>query len=263
MSVIQSVSIAFDSFKQLILNGNLDEASQLLQELKAMLIDIDSLPPLCFESPNSLAEQTLARNILEYAVVLSIKQSDKDAFQRNISSLRPYNSQLRISESEISHSVLGCNLLHLLVENKPEDFHSELELLTDEQQAHPAIAFCTRLDRHLVVGSYDQVLISASNPPVPLYSFFLNSLLDSVRLNIGECITASYSNLTIEAATKILMFHSTEETIDFVTVNYPDWVITGHEIRLQASSTSKSEEIPALKLISQTLAYATELERIV
>jgi len=55
---------------------------------------------------------------------------------------------------------------------------------------------------------FAQVLIAASNPTVPLYSFFLNSLLDSVRLNIGECIAASYSTLSVEAATKILMFNS-------------------------------------------------------
>lgn len=48
------------------------------------------MPPLCVETPNAAAERTLAREVLEYAVLLSVKKGDKDAFQRNLSSLRPY-----------------------------------------------------------------------------------------------------------------------------------------------------------------------------
>ena len=36
---------------------------------------------------------------------------------------------------------------------------SQLELLSEEQRNDPAISFCTQLDRHLMIGSYDQVLV--------------------------------------------------------------------------------------------------------
>jgi 26S proteasome regulatory subunit N12 len=108
----------------------------------------------------------------------------------------------------LKSTILGLNLLFLLVENRLSDFHCELEVLTESELKNPAISFCTQLDQHLMVGSYDQVMNAASNPPVPYYNFFLKSLLETVRLNIGECTGTSYDSLSVVAATKILMFTS-------------------------------------------------------
>ena len=227
------------------------------------MINMDSLPPLCAESPTAESERALAREALEWAVLLSVRQGDKGAFQRNLASLRPYYQAKNAAISENQNTILGLNLLFLLVENRLSDFHCELELLTEQQQAHPAIAFCTKLDRHLTVGSYDQVMASAAQPPVDYYSFFLTSLLKTVRVNIGECAAASYHTLTIEAATSILMFSSGQETESFISEHYPDWTCTGNVVNLRSSKAAKSDEIPSLKLISQNLSYATELERIV
>jgi 26S proteasome regulatory subunit N12 len=138
-----------------------------------------------------------------------------------------------------------------------------LELLSEEALQRPEITFCTQLDKHLVIGSYDQVLVAAARPPVPHYSFFLTSLLETVRINIGECVAASYSTLTLEAATKILMFEETQETLEFIREFYPSWVFQGNLINLVDAPTARSTEVPSLKLIAQTLSYATELERIV
>ena len=133
-----------------------------------MLIELDSLPPLCVDSPTAEAERALARDVLEHAVLLAVRREDKGAFQRHLSSLRPYyTNSAGIAVSESQNTILGLNLLYLLVENRLSDFHCELELLSEQQQAHPAIAFCTKLDRHLMVGSYDQVMAAAANPPLP------------------------------------------------------------------------------------------------
>ena len=51
-------------------------------------------------------------------------------------------------------------------------------------------------------------MAAAALPPVEYYTFFLKSLLETVRINIGECAAASYSSLTMAAATKVLMFNS-------------------------------------------------------
>ena len=60
-----------------------------------------------------------------------------------------------------------------------------------------------------------QVMAAAALPPVEYYTFFLKSLLETVRINIGECAAASYSVLTIEAATKVLMF-TNEKVIYYI-----------------------------------------------
>ncbi len=237
------------------------KASNELNILKGVMMEMDSLPPMSVDTPSAEAERAAARDILELGVFLAIKSEDSSAFERGVSSVRPYYSSGASSENKIT--VIALNLLYLLVENKLADFHSELELLDDAQLNSKEIKFCTELDQHLNVGSYDQVLTSAKNPPTEYFHFFLRSLLDTVRINIGDCAAASYSKLSIGAAKSVLMFSTTEETLAFVKEEYPDWTVTDKEIDLRATKVAKSEEINSQKLISQTLGYATELERIV
>lgn len=44
---------------------------------------------------------------------------------------------------------------------------------------------------------------------------------------------------------------------------HPTWEIKNDLVIIRNDAQSKSDEISALKLISQTITYATELERIV
>eukprot|EP01038_Epipyxis_sp_PR26KG_P004505 gene4505-6365_t len=254
------------SFKDLVLAEKNDLAEAKFIELKKIMLEMDSLPPLCVESASSAADRDVARQIFEYSILLSVNCGDREAFQRNMGSLRPYyttDNKFGNETSELMYTVLGLNLLFLLVDNRLADFHCELELLSEKQQQHSAITFCTQLDQHLVVGSYDEVLAAAARPPIKYYSFFLKSLLETVRINIGDCCAASYNNLSLASATKILMFNQMEETLDFIRTYYPSWQIEGNQIGFINTKSVKSDEIPSLKLISQTLSYATELERIV
>jgi 26S proteasome regulatory subunit N12 len=229
-----------------------------------VMLDMDTLPPISADAPTAAADRIAAREVLELAVFLSIKNEDANAFGRGVAGLRPYYEKSFIgAASENENTILGLNLLYLLVENKLAEFHSELELLSDEQLKCAPIAFCTQLDQHLNLGSYDQVLSASKNPPVEYFQFFLRSLLDTVRINIGDCAAASYSKLSIDSATNVLMFSSKQETLAFIESEYPDWQIGDKEIDLRASKVVKSEEINSKNLVSQTLGYATELERIV
>ena len=114
-----------------------------------------------------------------------------------------------------------------------------------------------------MVGSYAEVMAEVAHPPFDSYSFFLKSLLETVRLNIGECISAAYRSVTVAGAREILMFNSVEETKEFIKEYHPEWHLDGDTIHVQGQKGSKSDEIPSMRLISQTLSYATEIERIV
>ena len=132
--------------------------------------------------------------------------------------------------------------------------------------------------------------MAAASPPTKYFSFFFTSLLKTVRINIGECVAAAYINLTLTAATKILMFDNDQvtwtcsfysmvypimhalfccdpmkETLEFIGDFYPGWEVdvSRGTIALSDIKMLKSEEMPSLKLICQNLSYATELERIV
>lgn len=253
-----------EKFKGSVSAKDNQAAQSALAQLKGIMMDLDSLPPMCMESANAAAERKFAREVYEYAAILSINMEDKESFQRYIASLRPYYTTMKSDDgSELTYTVVGLSLLYLLVENRLADFHCELELLTEQEKSHPALTFCTQLDKHLVVGSYDQVLVAAAHPPVPQYSFFLTSLLETVRVNIGDCISAAYTNITLAAATQMLMFNKNQETKDFVADFYPDWTIEKDVIYPTGAKAAKSDEIPSLRLISQNLSYATEMERIV
>ena len=116
-------------FKNEVLTGNVTVALKKLETLKEALLDCDSLPPLVVHRPNADVETAIAKEILEYAVILSIKAGDKSSFQRYMGSLRPYYTAERTTgsaTSDIEYTILGLNLLYLLVENRLADFHCEV-----------------------------------------------------------------------------------------------------------------------------------------
>lgn len=93
------------------------------------MMDLESLPPLCLDTPTAPQERLLFKSVLEYAVLMSVGMKDKASFQRNISSLRPYYTLCGYdlqSKDSVTSVVLGLNLLYLLVENRLADFHCEV-----------------------------------------------------------------------------------------------------------------------------------------
>jgi hypothetical protein len=111
-----------------------------------------------------------------------------------------------------------------------------------------------------------QVMQAATQPPVQYYSFFLTSLLETVRSNICECVIASYRSLSLQAATEVLMFNTTAETMEFISSKHPELSVESGTIDLishKGDSAKLEEERKSHRLIEQTLTYAAELERIV
>ena len=76
-------------------------------------------------------------------------------------------------------------------------------------------------------------------------------------------MNASTKSISFDTATKALMFESNNDTIQFINDYFPEWTVNNNVIYLDTVKVNKSEGIPSLKVINQTLKYATELERIV
>lgn len=75
-----------------------------------------------------------------------------------------------------------------------------------------------------------QVLAAASHPPIEQFKFFLTSLLETVRLNIGFCAASSYKTLTLPSATQILMFHSDQvRNGGGISLNFNLFVVIGNQ----------------------------------
>lgn len=154
--------------------------------------------------------------------------------------------------------------MHLLVENRLSEFHAELELISEEEAGTPFISFPITLERQLMVGSYDEVLNATANVPHESYGVFMENLLETVRDSIADCVEVSYKHMKTSDAASMMKFDSVDELMEYVRERREDWLVEGEIITFQPPAvTGKAEDIPSMKLIGQSLSYATELERIV
>eukprot|EP01082_Thalassiosira_pseudonana_P001084 g848.t1 g848 contig10:840074-840961(-) len=243
--------------------NDVDGGKATLTKLKIWMLD---MPSGSDASPESTV---LAATGLELGALLSVSDDDLDAFARNISQLKPYYATLAsYSDANIATErkchVLGLNLMHLLVDNRLSEFHAELELLSEAEAGSPYVSFPITLERQLMVGSYDEVLNAGSHVPDPSYSFFMENLLETVRDSIADCVEVSYKSMKLTDAVTMMKFESTEELLDYVQEKREDWIVDGERLTFQPPPVlGKAEDIPSMKLIGQSLSYATELERIV
>ncbi len=139
----------------------------------------------------------------------------------------------------------------------------QLELLTDHERAIEAIAFPIRLEQYLMVGAFNQVLAAKSAMPSAVFSFFMDSIVETVRAAIAECAGVAYASLSLDAAQELLMLESRADLLGFIQTSHPEWVVDGAVITFASPAGAKSTEVPSSRLISEVLNYATELERIV
>ncbi|KAF8380013.1 hypothetical protein HHK36_027482 [Tetracentron sinense] len=253
-------------FKAAFIRNDFDSCTKLLSQLKVMLTEFKSLPPLFEESPNAVHELTIARDIYEHAVVLSVKIEDQDAFERDFFQLKPYykDAGSRLPPSPQEYPILGLNLLRLLVQNRIAEFHTELELLSATALENPCIKHAVELEQSFMEGAYNRVFSARQTVPDGTYVYFMDLLAKTVRDEISGCSEKAYEYLSINDAQQILMFSSDQELSEYIKEEHPEWEVKKGLVFFQkAKESAPCKEIPSLQLMNQTLSYARELERIV
>ncbi|KAL8229203.1 hypothetical protein R6Q57_014103 [Mikania cordata] len=236
--------------------GNSSE-SWLLSQLKILLIEFKSLPPLFAETPNAIQELSLARDIYEHAVVLSVKMEDQDAFERDFFQLKPYYT-------DAGHDSIFNVTVRLLVQNRIAEFHTELELLPACALENPCIKHAVELEQSFMEGAYNRVLTARQTVPHETYIYFMDLLARTVRDEIAGCSEKAYDSLTVKDACQMLLLSSDQLLLEYIKEEHPEWEIkNGLVVFQKAKEPAPCKEIPSLQLINQTLSYARELERIV
>jgi 26S proteasome regulatory subunit N12 len=249
---------------------SIDSASSLLSELKAkfeagdVLGGKETLSKLKIAMldfpPGSKPHMEVAVEALELGILLTVEDGDLDAFARNIAQIKPIYAVLKTTPRKCH--ILGLNLMNLLLENRLSEFHAELELLTEEEASNTYITFPINLERRLMVGIYDEVL--SVTVPDGSYQFFVDNLLQTVRDSIADCVEVSYKSMRIADAMTMMKFGTQQELLEYVEECRDDWIVEGDTLCFQPPpSGSKASDIPSMKLISQSLSYAMEMERIV
>mmetsp|Transcript_31337 Transcript_31337/g.72133 ORF Transcript_31337/g.72133 Transcript_31337/m.72133 type:complete len:232 (-) Transcript_31337:43-738(-) len=217
---------------------------------------------LDFPDEPTAEQSALSTAALELGVLLSVAAKDLNAFSRNMAQLKPFYSK-GITGERKSH-MLGLNLMFLLVENRLSEFHAELELLSEAEAQSPFITFPIQLERQLMVGSYDEVLSANARIPDASYEFFMDNLSQTVRDSIADCVEVSYNSMKIKDALTMMKFSSSDQLVEYIQECRDDWIVEDDTLCFQAPPTgSMASDIPSMKLIAQSLSYATEMERIV
>ena len=226
-----------------------EQGKSLLNQVKLALLT----------SPLNDAETAHAVAALEIGVLLAVQAEDLDAFGLTVAQVQPYYFK-GIQTTRRLH-VTGLYLMQLLVDNRLSEFHSELELLTEQQASNAFISFPVGLERQLMVGIYDEIL--AASPPDPSFQFFLDLTVQTVRDAIADCMEVSYKSLSLQQAAEIMKFNSQQELLDYVQEARDDWILQGENLTFQPAATAGAQDIPSQEWIQQSLAYATEMERII
>mmetsp|Transcript_32350 Transcript_32350/g.65371 ORF Transcript_32350/g.65371 Transcript_32350/m.65371 type:complete len:287 (+) Transcript_32350:96-956(+) len=264
---------------------NLDACEKQLAELKLLVFSGLSIGTAA--GPEVAKEQTLARETLELACFLSIRRRDLSGFERHVAQLKMYYNDNQPSDQK--YTILGLHLLHLLASDRIGEFHTELELIPVDDHENVHIKQPIQLERYVMEGNYGKVLEAQRDVPKAYYAYFMERLIDMVRLKIGASLERSYDNLPAQQASTMLMLadasalqefalkenerKAREENDDTMADFTPSltrrapvglvrWEVKDGKLNFMRTA-EKQLEIPALDLMVNTIGYATDLERIV
>lgn len=255
-------------FKAEVLQGKKPYSAAKLTLTKIKVI-IVMCPSASAGSARSAAS-TAARDALELACVLSVRDSDIKSFDRHFAQLHPYYLNERITNdkdgAEMRSMVLGLNLMHLLVENKLSEFHSQLELIPVIIRQQRNTAFPILLEQYLMEGNFSKLFTSGKELPDPIYSEFMDQLFDFAREEIVSCCEAAYTNLQLSDMQRMMGLEGSpvEDVTDFFEERKNCRLENGTVFFDTHADTKLSKsDVASFDLARQHLMYATELERIV
>jgi 26S proteasome regulatory subunit N12 len=182
------------------------------------------------------------------------------SFERHVAQVKTYYNFQLVDKSERELLISGLNLLRLLSQHKLAEFHTELELIPVSLHSNMYIKYAIDTDFSLMEGSYHK--LRQLNNPAEEYGIFKEILLETVREDIAECSEKAYHFLKLQDATKILLFQNEQETKNFVEKrkwNVENGVIIFKQVQKQELPFEQTSK----QLISKTLGYAKEMERII
>ncbi|CAO3595510.1 unnamed protein product [Absidia cylindrospora] len=147
--------------------------------------------------------------------------------------------------------------------NRLSDFHTSLETIDPEQfQSSQHIKQAVDLEQFLMEGSYNKVWSTRSTVQGEEFMFFYDILINTIRNEIASCSEKAYDSLPLQDAGTLLFLKNTQELLDFA--NERGWKVNPAEQVVYFGADDKDTvEIPQEQIITRTLAYARELERIV
>jgi len=212
---------------------------------------------------NNVDLLALCQNVLETLVLYSLFVNDERGFERYYSQLKAYYFDSvghNVPKSENKYSIVGAYFLFLLAENRIAEFHTELERLSDDMVENPFIQYSIQLEQSKMEGSYNKIMNSVPCP-AEYYNRFKLKLVNTSRHDIADSLEKAYGTLKLTETMSQLLFHESKCFEEFV--NERHWRIEGDRIFFGDGAKGQLAKLDSFGLMSQNLAYAVELERII
>lgn len=237
--------------------ADLGKVSQLLQ---AVILQL-SRAGLLSAPKESLSAPQLAmiRDVLEMGAYWSVYARDGAAFERYLAQLAPYYAD---SESPRMGTLLGLRLLNLLVVNKRAEFHTSLARLGPARQS-PQVQFVVQLEQCLMEGTFHRLLLAREQVPAPEYVWFVDSLLETVRMELATGLERSFGELQVSNAASLLLLGDSQlpQLVEFAGKR--GWIVQGDRILFPPRPTPIDNETVPTIMMNRALQYAAALEQIV
>ncbi len=195
---IEQATTVYQQLESAWTRGDIGALGQLLPQMKLILLNLSFLPSSSQSENLDKRELIIARNTLEIGALWSIQKQDIPSFQRYVTQLKCYYFDYGslLQESPFQYQILGLNLLSLLAQNRLAEFHTEMELLSVDEQKNMYIKYPVRLEQFLMEGSFHKVYLDKGNIPAQNYSFFIDILINTMRDEIASCAEKAYSQVT-------------------------------------------------------------------
>lgn len=114
-------------------------------------------------------------------------------------------------------------------------------------------------------GSYNKVFLAKSQVPSPYYTFFIDVLLDTIRIEVASCLETAFDSIAVVDAVRLLFLSDLEELKKFLSNRH--WILNadGRIISFPSSKDMNqlTAKVASQQIASQIIEYAVELEKIV
>lgn len=124
------------------------------------------------------------------------------------------------------------------------------------------------LEQYLMEGSYNKIFLSKGNVPSKYYTYFIDLLLDTIRVDIGGCIEKAYDRISESEAARLLFFEPNKPGLAEYASRRKWTLNSKREYTFNSKNASsqhggQAKKVPADAIALQVLDYARELEMIV
>ena len=120
----------------------------------------------------------------------------------------------------MENTLVGLNLLRLLVQSRIAEFHTELEVISPAAQESVYVKQSIMLEQWLMEGAYNKVLNARTNAPgIEYASHFMDSLTATVKEELAACSSSAYTSLSVIEAKRLMRLDSDKELAGLAKAN--------------------------------------------